>query len=133
MNEFIVWDKLKEQFITERIAVGINGVVIVFKDGKVRDFLIPEKFSIHNYIGKTDDTPENNKIYADCSIVEFEYGNIKNKLIGVFTFNIDELRYEIDIYNNTSYSCLNYDFEDMQNFKVIGTLQQNKHLLKDKK
>jgi len=42
------------------------------------------------------------------------------ELIGSFNWNEDELRYEIDIYNHDSYSCLSYIGNGvMFNFELI--------------
>jgi hypothetical protein len=97
-------------------------------------------------IRKTD--IEGNKIYADSSIVEFKlitergftgsfkygHGFVKSKTLrGFFTWNDIDLRYEIDIQKGQMpYVCLNYDDINMEGFKVIGTLQEHKHLLEQK-
>jgi hypothetical protein len=76
------------------------------------------------------------KIYEDCSILKFKFLEELDKeieFIGVFTFNDEDLRYEIDIYNNPRYVCLNYTGNGVfRNFEVIGTKQENPELLKEK-
>jgi len=52
---------------------------------------------------------ENDKIYT---------------LYGIFSFNMDTLRYEIDIYS-LKYdlcTCLSYEITVMRNFKIIGNI-----------
>lgn len=54
------------------------------------------------------------------------------KLIGSFVWNDDELRYEIDIYNNEEYVCLSYIGNGiMRNYQVIGNIYENSDLLND--
>jgi hypothetical protein len=135
MNEFIVWDKYEEKFLNEE-NIAINGVGTLFEACLDEDvynlFEKQDRFTVHEYIGKGD--IKDRKIYADCSIVEFEIflimpdDTIKTqyKLNGIFTFNVDELRYEIDILNHSSFVCLNYNIGNMRNFKIIDTIQENK-------
>ena len=88
--------------------------------------------TLNQNVGKED--IDSNPIYADSSIVEFEYLEELHKsvtLVGVFTWNDDELRYEIDIPEKLDpYVCLSYDSVKMSNFKVIGTVERNPELLK---
>ena len=72
---------------------------------------------------------EDNKIYADSSIVEFDFLEELHKTIklrGFFTWNDIELRYEIDMHASYNpFVCLYYNDVRMSNFKVVGTLQEN--------
>jgi hypothetical protein len=125
-NEFIVWDERLKEFLE---PMTIEQLAISMPVNK--KFLFD--WNIFPYIGKTDDTPEQNKIYAGTSIVEFDFlEELHNtiKLCGIFTFNIDELRYEINLDEKVyEYSCLSYNDTFMSNFKVIGTIQENPELL----
>jgi len=77
----------------------------------------------------------NKKIYADSSIVEFDYFDLnlkgeecnKNTYKGYFSWHIDTLSYFIH------YDCGNEIFNQVQycpskfkNFKIIDTIQENK-------
>ena len=75
-------------------------------------------------------------VKTDHDIVEFEYLIGKNdwlKLRGLFTFNDEELRYEINVYGKNAVKhdiiCLSYDVYKMRKFKVIGNIEDNKELI----
>ena len=118
MNEFVVWDNNSKVFID---FWELNDSLIGMLN---KDELLP-------YIGKKD--IEDNKIYADCSIFEFilETPSVESQsmcyktLRGSFTFNDEDLRYEIDIYDDPDYCVLWYSPEYMSNFRVIDTIQEN--------
>ena len=130
MNEFIVWDT--ENFISLSQAFKDEAVVVDLSDG-FDSYTLDigfENYSLHNYIGKTD--IDGNKIYADCSIVEFEYmTNSFNsyKLRGYFKWNNMKLGYDLKI-DNPMFMMTDFYIPSLD-LKVIGTLQQDKHLLKD--
>ena len=153
MNEFIVWDEDNffgedNRFYTVEEFIKKSDGTVGFTYNSDGDFLAlyqPDdgeytgykalKIKTFNYIGKTDDTPEQNKIYADSSIVEF-YTSISHsatKLIGFISFNTDEQCSEIlvrDDYDGYDrYDFLQYD---IYNIKVIGTLQENHELFNAK-
>lgn len=146
MNEFIVWDKSDKRFYPlYSYSVG-NKLIKPLVKIKGKDFkILNEECQIFNYINKKD--INNKKIYADCSIVEFilkdeaifadftgRKPTIWNeiKMIGYFTFNDEDLRYEIDIIDweksktKSQFSCLYYNFDRMSDFKIIDTIQVNK-------
>lgn len=138
MSEFIVWDKDNyfgednqfhelERFLYEGLSVHFekdNGLVII--DYDVYDYASPKPLNIEtfNYIGKAD--INNKKIYADCSIVEFEYfdDNPKNtcKMYGYFSFKEKELGFRVCTFNNSYFS----NFNHIRDFKIIDTIQENK-------
>jgi len=86
----------------------------------------------YKYIGLKDKSEKD--IYADSDIFKFKYLEELHKpveLIGSFTFNEDDLRYEIDIYNHDRYIVLNYIGNGLfYDFEIIGTIQENPELLK---
>lgn len=140
MNEFTVWDNLEEEFIDEEyIARYSHG--ILFKadiDNELIDLLHNEnddknRYVSFDYIRKTDINDK--KIYADCSIFEFEYRDIAR----VGFFNFDDLcsRYIIKAEmliasERASFmEVIYYHPDEVTNIKIIGTLQENKNLLKE--
>ena len=134
MNEFIVWDKELKQFNvwSDNYFIFQNGTIgWISIEGIERE----ENSIALPYIGKTDINGK--KIYADCSIVEFDFRYIEIcdlepwKLVGYFKFNINTLRYEIKILdikneNKIAWRSLDYDEDLMSNIKIIDTVQENK-------
>ena len=131
MNEFIVWDN-KENKINDfyPIAVKSNGDILWCTPTYGKWETAPKgRFTILPYIGKTD--IEDNKIYADYSIVEFRI-KFKGVFKGHFWWNKITLRYMIEIYREDGFKTLvEFNFQEMDQFKIIGTIQENKHLLGD--
>lgn len=123
MNEFIVWDDIEKDFVTN---IDLDDLELYNKGYSITFIL---GFSAHlqafTYIGKTDDTPSQNKIYADSSIVQFEYkGEIHN---GYFVWCEKHLGYKIELFTGLTRRLIS----EIKNLKVIGTLQQVNHLLED--
>jgi len=127
MNEFIVWDKRKNCFNDELLldkdghCFGLSGI-----DNDIV-YLRLEDYTIHRYIGIED--INNNKIYADSSIIEFEH--LKKQIKGYFWFDKYELRYKIVIDISLSFggitklTTVEYN-QDIKNIKIIDTIQQKK-------
>lgn len=64
-----------------------------------------------------------NEIYYDHDIVKFKlfYGGDWIELVGIFRFNSDELRAEIDINDHPqNLICLWYDISTMKDFEIIN-------------
>ena len=146
MNEFIVWDEMENKFLIDGIGMiydDVESSTHMSSKGEVQihnyfneyeeDLTYPyeekNKLIAFRYIGKTDDTPEQNKIYTDCSIVEFEYKNRTSK--GFFVFNNETLQYDVKhlVANHSLPFSLMLE-KGLENLKVIGTLQENPELLK---
>lgn len=67
-----------------------------------------------------------NKIYANCSIVEFNNSQLWNKHIGIFFYNKDKLCYQIKIIDGIRKDeIIPYD-RYCSDFKIIDTIQENK-------
>ena len=85
-----------------------------------------ERFEIFNWVGNTDVTSQKNKIYADCSIVEFDFQSPSMKKsikrIGTFNYDVNDLCFKL---NGITYNILT-----ISNLKVIGTILENPELLK---
>jgi len=120
MNEFIVWDKILKKFIgksgktTDMCTIRNDGLLSLNNDAEM-----------FFYIGLKD--INNNKIYADCSIIEFEH--LKKQLKGYFWFDKYELRYKIVIDTSlafggiTKLTTVEYN-QDIKNIKIIDTIQE---------
>ena len=136
MDEFIVWDKKFDRFLPEEdIAISSLGFIFELNE----DGYFPKNvkdFTIHKAIGKTD--IEGSKIYADSSIVEFEFfhneavPSLSKCLKGYFTYIDKILAFNIKVIGD-EISSLNYSHFSRRtiNLKIIGTLQENPELLKD--
>ena len=124
---------------SQRLKSRIRPTVVKMHFDNCRNALPQLSKSISTYV-KRFVTPEQNKIYADCSIVEFDFkfGDTMEsiKLIGYFHFCEDRLRYIIRIKRIKNLEYVLYtrkiyiksNVQKMSNFKVIGTLQKDKHL-----
>ena len=73
-------------------------------------------------------------IYTDCDIFKFKYMEQLHKpveLIGIMIWNDSELRYEIEVFNNSHYCVLSYlDNGTFYDFEIIGNKFENPELLK---
>lgn len=68
-------------------------------------------------------------IYADSSIVEFDYkylSGLVEKCIGCFIYDKKQLLYTIKLVGTPSENCIDYLKSSMSNFKIIDTIQENK-------
>jgi len=96
------------------------------------DFVDESDVEIFPFIGLQDKNERD--IYADCSIVKFKLMKELDKvveLVGVFTFNEEDLSYEIDIIGDKEYVCLNYVGNGIfYDFEIVGTVQENPELMK---
>lgn len=124
MSEFIVWDD--GCFINEDdFAICSNGELITWSCYGDLESTSGKKYFI--YVGIKD--IDGKKIYADCSVVEFDhelidaYDTFVIKRKGYFTMNYNFLAYEID---GITYALNEHK---ISNLKVIGTLQENPELL----
>ena len=127
MNEFVVWEKSLGKFIDSR-DMQIFGELIRF-DGLNSNNVIfgRNEVQICNYIGLDD--INNKKIYANCSIVEFEW-KISGIKKGYFYYCNEDLCYKINCIEQHCTFELFYERTKMSNLKIIGTLQQNPELFK---
>ena len=73
------------------------------------------------------------EIFANSSIVKFKLLEELNKeieLTGTFNYCVEELRHELDIFNNEKYLCLSYlSNGTMYDFEVIGNIHDSPELL----
>lgn len=121
MSEFIVWDNKYKGFLNENISLLPDGISTIphFDINNVTT----KRFETFNFIGKKDSNK--NKIYADCSIIEFNFEN--KKLIGYFHFEKKSLAYDIRVLNNNIYSIGYAHFNNkIKKLKIIDTIQENK-------
>ena len=132
MNEFIIWLKNEKRFLTnndydmyireDKNSIANIGIFNTLIEGNWN--LDEENTTIHQYIGN-DDTSEQNKIYADCSIVEFDFKSISSdSLQGIFKYSNNNLCYEIELLNVDKEISFTYNSDLIKNLKVIGTIQE---------
>lgn len=133
MNEFIVWDRRKKEWLKDNCVLTKEGSLLKFPSLKMLDSV---QFEVIRPIGKRD--INGNKIYADSSIIEFEYPKYKvgttiqdgyNTYIGHFKFNDNTLSYMVYT-KNADDSGYRWHFADIfsqiKNIKIIDTIQENK-------
>lgn len=140
MNEFIVWDKDKKCFYDGKNN-GINvfqlnqdGTLSFYQhydDGYFSDEYFSDEYTNNFYIPfkNTELKDINGKsIYADSSIVEFEFYNSSNKwekTIGYFKY-IPECFCYVVIALCNSYSSIPISTLANRNIEIIDTIQENK-------
>ncbi len=131
-RDYIFWDKSFKRFLSKTCGVLSDGSIAIFKEGHLSCILYEGEVTAYKSTGLM--ATNNKMVYADSSIVEFEFLEELHKpvtLRGVFTWSDSELRYEIDIDDSYApYVCLSYDYVRMSKFKVIGTLQENPEMIK---
>lgn len=125
MKEFIVWysngtDKFNKEFTLDDLISQLHYDEIcdspLLKDYKV--------IEICQSVGLKD--INNNKIYADCSIVEFQWANRFRNIQtdwGVFKYDLDYLQYLIYEENEDINKS---SIKEVFNIKIIDTIQENK-------
>lgn len=124
MRSLIAW-KTKEKKFDVVISIDYECSDAVLMNNQIeKDYKIPEEVLIFEHTELYD--LSGNKIYADCSIVEFEWGQDKHNIIGYFTFNKEFLQYEIIMLNVQKNKSLAYSPHNCFNFKIIDTIQENK-------
>ena len=139
MNNFIVWDEDEREFYIVDTMIGtINGYKVAkvkplpencdsecYSELKVFDWDYSDEDKIFKPIGIKD--INNNPIYADCSIVEFEFFETLDNMInikGYFQYHKESLSYLVYIFEyKRRIEFLQYR---MRNFKIIDTIQENK-------
>jgi len=134
MEDFIGWNKKTKKFLDKEeltfVEMGSYSSVLLDVLGGINKDVI-----LFWGIRKTD--TEGNKIYADSSIVEFDFKEAghTNKAIGYLYF--ENFCYRIKILKTDMRS----DIDDLPmhfqsantDFKIIGTLQENPELLEELK
>jgi len=128
IEDFIIWDKLNNQFLDCDL---VNGIVFcngkfsyVSRRGAIHNDLFAEEVEFFSYVGIDDIDMQ--RVYADCSIVEFEWGQNKHNIIGYFTYNKEYLCYEIIMINAQKGKSMCYAPHNCFNIKIIDTIQENK-------
>ena len=139
MNEFIIWDKLSTRFgFGKVLQVKLNGNLYVeFKDENGKEFYkyrTPKDIEILNYIGL--DSVSGQKIYADSSIVEFDFLGFGELIPDIYTvfikWNREKFRYDIQTLSRVDKNGDLYIFDlgkcidRISNIKIIDTIQENK-------
>jgi hypothetical protein len=130
MNEFIVWDEDGKCWVPNHMCGISSGATLLTREDseEFADCYIPDWIDVEicNYIGKTD--IEDNKIYADSSIVKVsvfdDHSGEETVYVDYVTFDKKQLRYVLSKSREFNFAI----FAD--EIKIIGTLQENKELLK---
>jgi len=128
MNEFIVWDNFEKKFSEDNVRLTAGGGVTYGECyyGGIAN-LEGQKFTICNYIGIKD--TNNNKIYADSSIVEFLLA-IPNqpqvRLRGYFFMSEHTLGYEIQVFGMKMTLPMDLRTNVVTEINIIDTIQENK-------
>ena len=132
MNEFIVWDKTeigkKPRLIEfDSFSIKENWIYLELNDIQVLHAHIDD-VEICYYIGKTD--IEGEKIYADSSIVEFNFDGQRRRAYLAY----DDIQLMLDfVFLKDVFRCPYVEIHRrIYNVKIIGTLQQDKHLLEER-
>jgi len=126
MDEFIVWDNNNKVFIDNRdFYISQNGEL--FTEYGRGNLVNINTFKYFRNIGLKDINGK--RIYADSSIVEFDYkylSGLVEKCIGCFIYDKEDLLYTIKLIGTPSKNCIDYLKSSMKNFKIIDTIQENK-------
>ena len=130
--EFIVWDKKAKKFDkmnnnTWLEFCNYTDTVLVNSGAVGYERIATSDIDVFQYIGKTDDTPEKNKIYAEATVVEFDYRDSVYSFTekGYFFYDCEKLVYKI----KTKRGAFNFVEHSIKNLKVVGTLQENPELM----
>ena len=139
--EFIAWDKLGKIFFTDKEVKIESGKITMLYDNEwfpIKD----EEVELFPYIGKTDDTPQKNKIYAGVSVVQFEildrdinpyllHLEMNNRARVVYTgyFQYYPITLKYGLVCPSLKRQFFFDRDYIISLKVIGTLQENPELL----
>lgn len=124
MNEFIVWSEKDKHFLdyctVMQTAFNNDGFSLLYR------VFNEDNFQVFGDIGKTD--INNKKIYADCSVVEFEVVDENGTYMVSGYFKYDK---HFLLYMYISTHGEEYTFEDIvcrqfKNMKIIDTIQENK-------
>lgn len=114
MNEFIVWDDIKREFTNN-----VTYFMSFNEDGTINSYNGFGETKYFQYIGLRD--TEDNKIYTDSSIVEFDDESKSKAYVRFRNF-----AYEFYFFESGGFNKLfEYDFEKTR-IKIIDTLQENK-------
>jgi len=124
MNEFIVWDGFKKKFVND-----VTMYMSFNENGTINSFNGFGDNKYFNYIGLKD--INNNKIYADSSIVKLEwkdyrYRNEIIREIGYFLFNKDLKCLEFKSVESKMKINFVMHIDYIQRVEIIDTIQENK-------
>ena len=132
MDEFIVWDKEHRLFANIE-TLSMNGLGQI-KLNSGWEHIDKTCYTTHPYIGKKDINGK--KIYADSSIVEFDFQGFGETTTetyrGFIEWNKDRFRYDINVFSHADRRGDNYIFDlgkclsNISDLKITDTIQQNK-------
>lgn len=118
-DQYIVFDDIRKEFtkdVTSFLSFNRNGTINCFNGfGDTKYF---KDIGLKDINGKS--------IYADSSIVEFEYKALQTKVKGYFKYSNITLGYHLHLLEGFIGRAFRFDYEYMYNFKIIDTIQENK-------
>jgi len=132
MNEFIAWDRKEESFKYSGKDkyyefTPFQGLCKYYTDE------VEDRFTFHKHIGIKDINEK--KIYADCSIIEFDFTGFgeteSERYKGFIKWNNERYRYDIEVFSHGDKDGDNYIFNlgkcinRIETLKIIGTLQED--------
>lgn len=129
MEEFIVWysdgqNSFSKEFTLDELIAN-DHFDYISDSPLLKDYKVIE---IRQSVGLND--INNNKIYADCSIVEFESDCLDKNIrrYGFFTYNVERLQYMISTRYISQYENIEWiiSHKNLTNIKIIDTIQENK-------
>lgn len=132
MKEFIkIFDRDKEEFLLDFQAQDLSLKII--KDCLYLGNMA--RYTFYDYIQMNDIYDE--KIYAECSIVELDFKGVEyeEKLIGYFKYDNEALGYRFyNIKDEREFGMMWYEMRKVcSNLRIVDTLQENKLGLISKK
>ena len=128
MKGFIVWDEVDKKFLK---LDDLNVLNYVY-DNELETLIETIEDSGKVFIEDIGIKDINNKpIYADCSVLEFEWEDSLNQIRkewGVIKFNLEYMQYFIYEENNII-NIWDIRRDNIKNIEIIGTIQENKLVL----
>lgn len=133
MNEFIVWDNKRKQFMGDGEVIisnyGENKIQacpnsMEYINDSTHNYYEDSRWTFHQYISLKD--INNNKIYADCSICKVNYFSSSDWISDYcyFSFDTENLRYTVCLINEKE--IVDFEASYFDCFEIIDTIQENK-------
>jgi len=135
MNKYIVWNNETNQLdpCWYPLVDGDKEISIIgmLDDNNHQQLVEDNACEIYKSTGKTD--IHGDEIYYDFHVIKYKVrsGNCWKERIGIFHFNEDTLRAEIDIVNPKNVAPVYYEIGNMTDFEIIGNIKENPELIRE--